>query len=227
MAAQFNRSRILGALGSVAAHLAFVAIVLWSVKTPGPPPEPRPMRVALVPWASLQTQPRGRATHKPPLIPPPTAPARPAAENIRAPLRPATEPAPTSPVDESSGNAAVRAVLRAALGCSHEGLLHLSAAEQARCADRLAHQPDPGVSWAVPTSAAKRAVYDADIQARRLARRPDLLGCVLPFDGSGFKPVSGPGYGTKLGPLPCYTGDGRALKSQDIRKGESGSDWPP
>lgn len=227
MAAHINRSRLLGATGSVAAHLIFIAILAWSLRTPDPQPEPKALRVVLVPWLSLKSAQPERAVQALTEILPAAVPTEGSPGTTPAATRSTAAPAPVPAMEEHADGAAVRAVLRAALGCSHERLLQLTAAERARCADQLVEEAGSNVSWGPPIRADKLAMYNAEVEARRLARRPDLLGCVLPFDASGFKPVSGPGYGTKLGPLPCYTGDGRALKSDDIRKGEPRSDWPP
>ena len=229
MAAQINRSRLLGVGGSVAAHLAFFVIVVWSLRTPGPPPEPPALRVGLVPLSALTAPPpparTGRARDRTPAPDPVAVTPQPIAG--AGPPVPAGAPQSNPGPDQHPDIAAVRAALRAAVGCANQHLLQLTPDERARCADRFARRTDQDSPWGPPIPADKLARYDAEIQARKAARRPDMLGCVLAFDASRVKPVSGPGYGEKLGPLPCYTGDGRALKSEDIRKGQPRPDLPP
>lgn len=229
MGEPINRSRAWGAAGSIAAHIVIATVAIWSLRTPGPPAEPQTVRVNLIPLSALATTPRARhraARTEPPQPRPPPVPPKQGAE--AAPVSPRPSAIPPNPAPDHPDNVSTaRAFLRAAVGCANEERLQLTAAERARCADRFANAADPNRPWGLPISVGKRAAYDAEVEARKLARRPDLMGCVLGFDAGGIKPVSGPGYGEKLGPLPCYTGDGRALKSQDIHKGQVRSDPGP
>ena len=139
MAARLTRRRIWGVAGSLAAHLVLLAIALWSLRTPGPPPEPNAVQVQLVAPPLYLVQPRppragaGRGRAMSPSQPPP---------RHEAPARPAAPPPIAVPPEEEGATGAVRSTLRAVLGCEHADLLGLSPEERQHCQEKMAGQKD-------------------------------------------------------------------------------------
>ncbi len=134
--ARISRGRLWGVAGSIAAHVVLLAIALWSLRTPGPPPEPNTVQVQLVrPSLPLARPKPPRAVLEPgrrasvPLIPPPRS---------QAPEGAAAPPPIAVPSEEEEATGAVRSTLRAALGCEHAALLGLSAEERQRCQEKMA-----------------------------------------------------------------------------------------
>ena len=112
-----------------------LGIALWSLRTPGPPPEPKAVLVQLIPPPlPLVTPkpPRSGGARGRPMVPPQPPPRREAPAGAVAP------PPIASPSVEEEAASAVRSTLRAALGCEHADLLGLSPEERQHCQEKMA-----------------------------------------------------------------------------------------
>jgi hypothetical protein len=127
-----------GGAGSLAANLALLALMLWSLRGLPPPLEGQVVELELMrpfppPPLRFPNPKRGASGALPgrtPVIP--SSPPR-----IEAPpADPRTPPAPAQ--TEPARPDAVRSTLRAALGCQHADFLSLSSDERRRCQAQMA-----------------------------------------------------------------------------------------
>lgn len=160
-------SRGAGAIAAaVAAHLAILLGLAWSLGTTPRFHEPPVMSVTLArPWAKPRSSPvrRMAAARAQPLVQ-----RQPQAVPPGVVVPPAILPIP--PISDN-----VRNVLRGLVGCNHAGLAGLSEAERARCRDRLATARAGDLTGDFGVAPAKRARFAADRAAAKepmLARTP-------------------------------------------------------
>lgn len=205
MAAATSRRWTRSALFALAVHAAFIAFAVWSVKIPRPPPEPQAVTVELAPpepppRSVRRTPPPGRSSRTlppSPVRPPPAPPAAPAPETI-----------PIAPVP-ASGDAEgrLRSLLRGSVGCTSAAFLKLDEAEQRKCASWRAAHVDPDLRIPAPIDPAKRAWFDASLQARKDGRAmpigPPGLGHAAVQLFSCGAPLA---HGIRLGATPCTIG---------------------
>ena len=176
MAARITKGRLWGVAGSVAAHLVVLAFALWSLRTPGPPPEPRAVQVELAP----PSLPLVRRFPRP-------APRRPAGP-FRVPPRAVTaaghaSPEPSfapSPAEEDAAGAA-RATLRSALGCAHADFLGLSPEERQHCQEKAAGTRKSAAALALNLD--PRGLYVRDPDAEPWLVRKPRNGCKVRATG--------------------------------------------
>ena len=140
MAARVTRRWLWGAVGSIATHAVVFAVLLWTLRTPGPSPESEAVQVDLVraPTPPVRPPPRPRPKRPDASVPfsrPPSS--APAAPPDSVPPR----HGPSSPETDAAG--AARSALRAALGCEHADFLGLSTEERQRCQDRMRRASPP------------------------------------------------------------------------------------
>lgn len=111
-----------------------------------------------------------------PHLAPPTvaAPASPVAAAPRAPATVAPTP-PTvgvapGPLPAAEGGRGVRAMLRATVGCDYDSILHLTAEEKAKCAERFAKQARNAPTF-IATPGEKLGGYMEEVRANERKQR--------------------------------------------------------
>jgi len=192
-----RRRRTSWAIGaSVVAHLAVLVVVLLQRPTLRIPVEPSGPPQAIIPILILPRVPAPAAGHgsapapiqlhrRPPrnaddfppiaplIVPTEEKPAE-APSPARVEAAPKAQAAPAVPAD------AVRATLRATLGCADARLAGLSREERAGCAERLGHGAREDAYLAPALSADKRALLDqagaAKMARKNAAERPMAAG---------------------------------------------------
>jgi hypothetical protein len=189
---------------SLLAHLALLSPLLWMAPSfRMRPVANRPdLQIDLV--RSVDLNPRAPHPNPPAETasaketaqrPPPKASAQAFATLARPPQAPppAANGAVAAQTGSAAGDAAVRAALRGAVGCSNPDFVGLTQAERAACRDRLRQGAEAmGEATVDPIrSIHKRAYYDEVKDAR------DAMNSYNPVNGP--MPGNGPGFGCKHG----------------------------